>query len=121
MVCATATGWRTDMVVAAALAAAAVGAFALAVVLALGRGAGLALFLFMAVAGMIAPERLVDLARPGIVRLATASVMELGPALWHYRDIGTGDLGAIAHALAWIGLGILLASASIGRCRSTLH
>jgi len=121
MVCAAATGWRTDVVVAAVIAAAAVGSFALVLVVALGRGAALALFLFMAVAGTIAPERLVDLARPGMVRLAAASAMELGPALWHYRDIATGDLGAIAHAFAWVGLGILLASASIGRCRSALH
>jgi len=31
--------------------------------------------------------------------------MELGPALWHYREIATGDVGAVLHALAWTGLG----------------
>ena len=75
----------------------------------------LALFLFMAVVGTVAPERLVDLARPGVLRLTAASAMELGPALWHYRDIATGDLGAILHAGAWSGLGILAASAFIAR------
>jgi len=120
IVCAAAIGSRANAVVAGVIATAAVGSCALAVVLPLGRGAALALFLFMAVAGTIAPERLVDLARPGVVRLTAASAMELGPALWHYRDIATGDVGASVHALAWIGLGILLASASISRCRSAV-
>ena len=80
-------------------------------VLPLGRGVAIALFLFMGVAGTIPPERLVDLARPGVVRLTAASAMELGPALWHYRDIATGDVGAVVHALAWTGLGLLLAAA----------
>jgi hypothetical protein len=115
MVCATAIGWRTDVVIAGMIASAAVGSFAFAVVLPFGRGAALALFLFMAVAGTVPPERLVDLARPGMVRLTAASAMELGPALWHYRDIATGDLGAIIHAGAWSGLGILVASAFIAR------
>src|SRR5258707_699370 len=77
----------------------------------------LALFLFMAVAGAVAPERLVDIARPGLVRLAAASALELGPALWHYRDIANGDAGAVAHALAWTGLGVLAASGAIARRR----
>jgi hypothetical protein len=114
-VCATAIGWRTDAVLAGMIAASAVGSFALAMVLPLGRGAALALFLFMAVAGTIPPERLVDIARPGLVRLTAASALELGPALWHYRDIVHADWGAILHALAWTGLGVLLAAACIDR------
>ena len=115
IVCATAIGWRTEIVLAGVIATAAVGSFALAVVLPLGRGVALALFLFMGVAGTIPPERLVDLARPGVVRLTAASAMELGPALWHYRDIATGDFGAVIHALAWTGLGLLLAAAFTDR------
>ena len=115
MVCATAIGWRTAIVLAGVIATAAVGSFALAVVLPLGRGVAIALFLFMGVAGTIPPERLVDLARPGVVRLTAASAMELGPALWHYRDIATGDFGAVIHALAWTGLGLLLAAAFTDR------
>jgi hypothetical protein len=102
---------------AAVLAAAAVGGCALATVLLLGNGAALTLFLFMAVAGTVPPERLIDLARPGLVRIAAASALELGPALWHYRDIVTGDWGAVAHAIAWAGLGVLLASAAIARAK----
>ena len=104
-------------VAAGIMAAAAVGGFALAVVLPLGNGAALSLFLFMAVAGTVAPERLVDLAQPGALRLAAASALELGPALWHYRDIATGDAGAVLHAIAWSGLGILVARWLISRSR----
>jgi hypothetical protein len=113
--CATAIGWRTGVVLAGLITTAAVGSFALAIVLPLGRGAALALFLFTSVAGTVAPERLIDLARPGMVRLAAASVLELGPALWHYRDIATSDVGAILHAVAWTALGIMLAAAFIAR------
>lgn len=95
--------------------AAAVSGCALFVVLSLGNSAALALFLFIAAAGPVAPERLVALAHPGVLRLAAASALELGPALWHYRDIASGDLDAALHAVAWAGLGILLASAVIAR------
>src|SRR5258705_6088154 len=87
MICATATGWRTDGVVAAIIATAAVGSFALALVLQLGRGGALALFLFMAVAGTIPPGRLVDLARPGMGGLLAASALGGGAARWDFRDI----------------------------------
>ena len=99
---------------AGVIAAAAVGGCALALVLPLRSGAALALFLFMATAGTVAPERLVGLATPGLLRVTAASVLELGPALWHYRYIAIGDIGAVVHGLAWAGLGILLAAAFIG-------
>ena len=117
LVCVTAIGLRTDLLFAGILASAAVSGFAMAGVLWLGRGAALAVFLFMAVAGTVPPERLVDIARPGMVRVAAASAMELGPALWHYRDIAEGDRGAIVHALAWAGLGILTSRWLISRSR----
>jgi hypothetical protein len=56
-----------------------------------------------------------------VARLAAASALELGPALWHYRDIGNGDVLALLHALAWSGLGVLLASAVVARQRTVLH
>jgi hypothetical protein len=119
--CTTTMGFHGGSVMAGIAAAAAVGGFALGVVLLLGRGAAAALFLFMAVAGTVPPERLIDLARPGVVRLTAASALELGPALWHYRDIVTGDVGAGLHAFAWTGLGILLASGAVARRRLALH
>ena len=116
ILCAAATGGgHTGAITAGLAAAAAVGGCALFVVLFFGNGGALALFLFMAVAGTVAPERLVDFARPGVMRLTAASALELGPALWHYRDIARGDVAAALHALAWAGLGVLFASATIAR------
>lgn len=117
ILCAAATGSDTSLVAAGGVSAAALAGFALAVVLPGGKAAALSLFLFMAIAGTVPPERLVDLARPGVLRLAAASAIELGPALWHYRDIALGDRAALLHAGAWTGLGILLTSAFIARRR----
>lgn len=119
--CTTTMGFHFGALMAGLAAAAAVGACALSIVLLVGNGAAAVLFLFMAVAGTVAPERLIDLARPGVVRLTAASALELGPALWHYRDIVSGDLGAVLHALAWTGLGILLASGAIARRRAAFQ
>ena len=116
--CAIVSGADGSAIAAGSVAAAAVGAIALATVLLLGNGAAVMLFLVMAVAGTIAPERLVGLTHPGVVRLAAAGVLELGPALWRYRDIGTGDWLAMVHALAWTGVGVLLASALVARQRT---
>ena len=119
--CAIVSGADGSAIAAGSVAAAAVGAIALATVLLLGNGAAVMLFLVMAVAGTIAPERLVGLTHPGVVRLAAAGVLELGPALWRYRDIGTGDWLAMVHALAWTGVGVLLASALVARQRTASH
>src|SRR5207237_8392363 len=106
-----AVGWQAGHAAAGGLAAAAVGNCALAAMLAFGNTAAVPLFLFMAGAGAIPPEHVVDFVHPGVIRLAAASALGLGPALWHYRDIPAGDLGAIPHAVAWAGLGVLLAGA----------
>lgn len=119
--CTAAVGWNPARATAGLIAAGAVGACALALVISLGNAAATGLFLFIALAGVVDPERLVALAHPGIVRLAAASAIELGPALWHYRDIATGDWGALAHALAWTGLGVLLAGAFVARRRGALR
>lgn len=118
IVSAAALGWQPGVAIAGSLAAATVGSCALAVVIPLGNPAAMGLFLFMALAGAVAPERIVALAEPGFVRLAAASVLELGPALWHYRDIAAGDLRALTHAFGWTGLGVLIASAFIARRRA---
>ena len=106
-----------SVAVAGILAAAAVGGCALVIVRVGGSWAAAALFLIMAAAGAIPPERIVNVAAPGVLRLAAASALELGPALWHYRD-AAGDGGAVLHALAWTGLGVLLTSALIDRRRT---
>jgi len=113
LACTIPGGWQPGAVVAGSTAALAVAGCALVVVLAGGSGAAVALFLLMAIAGSVSPERLIGLAHPGALRVAAASVLELGPALWHYRDVATGDLGAVLHGGAWAGLGIILASGLI--------
>ncbi len=118
--CALASGAPATAAAAGMVAACAVAAVALATVLLLGNGAAVAFFLLIAVAGAIAPEQLVALTNPGIVRLAAASMLELGPALWRYRDIATGDMLSFCHALAWTGLGILFASGLVERQRASV-
>jgi hypothetical protein len=117
LLCGAATGWHVGAVASGVVAALAVGGCALLVVLMAGNGAAAALFLFMAVAGGVEPERLVGLAHPGVMRLAAASVLELGPALWHYREVAAGDVGAVLHAAAWAGLGVVLASGRVAQFR----
>jgi hypothetical protein len=114
-------GWQPARAAAGVVAAAAVGSCALAAVVTFGNAAAFPLFLFMAGAGAIPPERLVDLAHPGVVRLAAAGALELSPALWHYRDIAAGDVGAIVHGLAWAGLGVLVTSAMVARQRVVIY
>jgi hypothetical protein len=115
--CAAATGASAATAAAGLTAVCAVAGCALPAVLAAGNSAAFVLFLLMAIAGAVPPERLVDLAHPGALRLAAASVLELGPALWHYREIALGQPSGVWHAIAWAGLGIMLASAAIARRR----
>ena len=117
--CTLAAGWHTGAALAGIAAAAAVAGCALAAVLLAGSGAALVLFICMALAGAAPPETLVGLAEPGALRLAAASALELGPALWRYREIATGPGAAMAsawlHAAAWASLGVVLASGLVAR------
>lgn len=119
IVCTVAVGWHPGAALAGLAAAAAVAGCALAAVLVAGTGAGLVLFLFMALVGTVPPETIVGVAEPGAARLAVASALELGPALWRYREVaGAGDvdkLGALLHAAAWALLGVVLASGIVRR------
>jgi len=113
--CSVAVGWRPGAALAGLVAAAAVAACALAAVLIAGTGAALVLFLCMALAGALPPEAIVGVAEPGAARLAVASALELGPALWRYREVAAGDIGAVLHAAAWATLGVILASGFVRR------
>jgi hypothetical protein len=113
--CSIAVGWRSAAALAGLAAAAAVAGCALAVVLLGGSGAALVLFICMALAGAVPPETIVGVAQPGAVRLALASALELGPALWRYREIATGSAGALLHSAAWAALGVVLASGLVRR------
>ena len=113
--CTIAVGWHTGAALAGLAGAAAAASCALAAVLLAGTGAALVLFICMALAGAVAPESIVSVAEPGAVRLAVASALELGPALWRYREIASGDAGALLHAAAWAALGVVLSSGVVTR------
>ena len=113
--CTALVRWEWDAAAAGLAAAAAVAACALAAVLVAGAGAALPLFLFMALAGAAPPEAIVGVAEPGALRLAVASALELGPALWRYREVAGGDAGALLHAATWAALGVVLSSALVRR------
>ena len=101
--CTFAAGGHARAALAGIVAAAAVAGCALAAVL---------------VAGT-APATIVGVAEPSAVRFAVASALELGPALWRYRDVATraggGGAGAILHAVAWAALGVVLARGCVSR------
>jgi len=116
LACAAHSAWTTGAGVAslgaalAGLAAAgAVAAGTLALVWTGGNPAAGLYFIYLALLGGMPPETLLGVARPGVVRLALATVVELAPGQWRFRGIATGDVGAAAFAAAWIGLGVILA------------
>ena len=113
--CSLAVGWRTPTAVAGLVAAGAVAGCALTAVLLAGTGAALALFICMALAGALPPEAIVGVVDPGVVRIAVASSLELGPALWRYREVANGSVGAVVHAAAWAALGVVVASGVVRR------
>jgi hypothetical protein len=113
--CTIAAGWHSGAALAGIAAAAAVAGCALAAVLLAGSGAAVVLFICMALAGAAPPETLVGLAEPSALRLVAASALELGPALWRYREVATGSAAAVLHAAAWASLGVVLASGLVSR------
>ncbi|HEV8304416.1 MAG TPA: hypothetical protein VGQ25_05620 [Gemmatimonadales bacterium] len=115
LACVVAVGGEPAAALPGVATAAAVAGCALPAVLALGTGAALALSACLAVAGAAPPEHLVGLADPGLARLAAASALELGPALWRYREVQTGAVAALLHAAAWAALGVVLASGLVAR------
>jgi hypothetical protein len=115
IVCTAAVGGSPGVALGGIATAAAVAGCALPAVLALGNGAALALCCCLAVAGAAPPEQLVGLAEPGLARLAAASALELGPALWRYREVAEGAPGAVLHAAAWSALGVVVAGGLVAR------
>jgi hypothetical protein len=114
LACTLALGAPPACAIAGLTTAAAVAGCALPGVLMLGNGAAVMLLLVTLLAGAASPEQWVGLAEPGVVRVAVASALELGPALWRYRE-AAWDAGALLHAGAWAGLGIVLASGIVAR------
>jgi hypothetical protein len=96
-------------------AAAAVSACVLALVLVGGQGVAVLAFLWFLAISVVAPAAMLRLGHGSIISLIGAGLLELGPSVWRYRNIATGDLGAAAHAVVWIGVGLRLAAWQVAR------
>ena len=125
LACSVHSAWTTGAVAAslgAALAglmvAAAIAACTLALVWSGGNALAGVCFVYLALLGSVPPEALIGHGRPGAVRLAVATLLELAPGQWRYRGVAVGDVGAALHAAAWVGIGLLIAewrAARLGR------
>ncbi len=96
-------------------AAAAVSACVLALVLVGGSVLAVPAFLWFLLVSVVPPERMLGLGHRGVVWLMGAGVLEIGPSVWRYRGIATGDLGAMAHAVLWVGVGLSIAAWQVAR------
>ena len=96
-------------------AAAAVSACVLALVLVGGHRLAVLAFLWFLAVSAVPPQAMLRLGHRGVISLIGAGLLELGPSVWRYRDIATGDLGATAHAVVWIGVGLSLAAWQVAR------
>ncbi len=96
-------------------AAAAVSACVLALVLLGGVGLALLAFLWLLLVSAVPPEAILGLGHRGVVPLIGAAFLELGPSVWRYRGIATGNPGAIAHVVLWVGVGLSIATWQITR------
>jgi hypothetical protein len=101
--------------IAGLAAAAAVSACVLALVLVGGSALAVPAFLWFLLISAVPPERMLGLGHRGVVWLIGAGVLEIGPSVWRYRDIATGDLGATAHAVLWVGAGLSIARWRVAR------
>ena len=71
--------------------------------------------IWLALAAGGSPESVLAHPHPGAGRTAVAVALELLPALWRYRGIADGDPGAVAHAAAWLVIGLAVARAGVAR------
>jgi len=91
-------------------AAAAVSAVVLPLVWTGGNALAVLTFAWLVLVSAMPPEAVIGLGRGGALAVFGASVLEVGPAMWRYRGVAAGDLGAAAHAAAWVGLGLGIAA-----------
>ena len=125
LACAVHSAWTTGAVAAslgAALAglvvAGAIAACTLALVWTGGNVLAGVYFVYLALLGSVPPEALIGHGRPGALRLAVATLLEIAPGQWRYRGVAVGEVGAALHAAAWVGIGLLIAewrAARLGR------
>lgn len=122
LACSVHSAWTTGAIAAslgAALAglavAAAIAACTLALVWTGGNTLAGVCFVYLALLGSVPPESLIGHGRPGVVRLALATLLELAPGQWRYRGVALGDVGAALHAVVWMGIGLAIAEWRVAR------
>lgn len=96
-------------------AAAAVAACVLALVLTGGTVLAVLAFSWFLLVSVLTPAAMLGLGHRGVVAIIGAGLLELGPSVWRYRDIATGDPGATAHAVLWVGVGCSIAAWRVAR------
>jgi hypothetical protein len=96
-------------------AAVATSASVLALVLIGGHPAAVLAFLWFLFVSTVSPEAMLGLGHHGVVSTILAGMLEVGPAVWRYRDIALADLGATAHAVFWAGVGLAIATWRVSR------
>lgn len=110
-----APGVAVEAALAGIVSAIAVSACALALAFAGGHGAAVLVFLWLLVVSPLTPETVLAAGRHGIVSVLAAAALEIGPSVWRYRNIATGELGAAAHAAIWAGVGFTFAAWRVAR------
>jgi hypothetical protein len=98
--------------------AAAMSACALALVLIGGNALAVVAFGWLLLVSGVPPEAVLGPHHADPASLVTAGLLEIGPSIWRYRGIATGDLGALAHAAVWVGFGLLTATWRVRRLGS---
>lgn len=114
--------WRADAVlasfeaaIAGLAAAAAVTGCTLALVLTGGNGLAMVWFAWLLLLSGAPPEAILGRGHASVAAIIAAGLLEIGPSVWRYRAIASGDLGAAAHAAAWAGIGLLVAAWRVAR------
>lgn len=122
LVLAASLGWspggtvvHSEAIAAGMVAAGAVCAAVLPGVLIGGNALAVLAFGWLLLVSVAPPEVLIGLRHHGVVSFAGAALLEIGPSVWRYRGIATGDSGAVAHAALWVGAGIGLAAWGVAR------
>jgi hypothetical protein len=122
LVLAASLGWspsgtvvHSGAIAAGMVAAGAVSAVVLCGVLVWGNAIAVLAFLWLLLVSVAPPEALIGIRHHGVVTFTGAALLEIGPAVWRYRGIATGDPGAVAHAAVWVGVGIALATWGVAR------
>ena len=100
---------------AGVVAAVSASASALALVLVGGHPAAVLAFLWFLFVSTMSPEAMLGLGRHGVPATILAGMLEVGPSVWRYREVASGNLGAAAHAVLWVGAGLSIATWRVAR------